>query len=77
MRWRTWGNSGVRNYKKMKWHKWFAWRPVVVGKEYFSYSLSRIWAWFEWVERRGKYKHLIGCWKYEYRERKEEVYDTK
>lgn len=26
-----------------KWHRWFAWHPIKIGKEY---------VWLEWLERR-------------------------
>jgi len=28
-----------------EWHGWFAWYPVKIGEN--------LWAWVEWVERRG------------------------
>jgi hypothetical protein len=33
------------------WHKWFAWRPVVVDGR---------WVWLETVERKLTYPHSIG-----------------
>jgi hypothetical protein len=37
MRW-----NASEPFDTLKWHRWFAWRPVPVGDKY---------VWLEWIER--------------------------
>jgi hypothetical protein len=56
-----WKKTTVHNFKhnnpKAKWHKYFAWFPVLLidGDTY---------CWMEYVERKGEYIH---SWFYDYR----------
>jgi len=43
-----WIEKGTRDFEK--WHKWFAWCPVVIGHR--SIDGSKIVAWFQYVGRR-------------------------
>lgn len=47
MRW-TYVDSKAKYFekldKKKQWHKWFAWHPVVVNRE---------WVWLETISRKG------------------------
>ena len=47
--------------RKEKWHKWFAWYPVLVGK-----SDCR---WLEHVEKKSTFygDDMMACWDNEYR----------
>ena len=31
-----------------QWHKWFAWRPVIV-----NYNYGKVYVWFEYVNRKA------------------------
>lgn len=53
-------NHYSRLQEKRKWHRWFAWRPVVLGT--FMYP-SEYSVWLQWIERRL----LKSCDEYEYR----------
>jgi hypothetical protein len=33
---------------RFEWHRWFAWRPVVIGRN----GNYREWVWWEWIERK-------------------------
>ena len=65
MRWKSY--SSARAGRKKQWHKWFAWYPVVIFKEYPGYIVCRHYAWLEQVERKGTYSY--GYWNYDYREK--------
>jgi hypothetical protein len=53
--------------RKYHWHRWFAWRPVLVPVEvYLPYPQER-WVWLEWVERRKQACLFEGFW-WDYRE---------
>ncbi len=61
MRW-----TGYRGRHLMKWTRWFAWHPVLVGNR---------WVWLERVER---YLVTAGseygwCWKYRFQRTTEEM----
>lgn len=51
----------------VKWHKWFAWYPVVVGTTEDQHYIK---AWLTIVERRATYVSMIycNCDEFEYRE---------
>lgn len=50
---------------KGKWHRWFAWHPVVVG---FTEDDHCIKAWLQYIERKGEWYSSWGdcgwCWEY-------------
>ena len=50
---------------KMKWHRWFAWRPVVVDGE-----LCRWFVWWSYVYRRREWISM-GDWWWNHRMNKE------
>ena len=49
----------------MNWHLWFAWHPVVVQEE----NGRKVWAWFEYVERKSNQWIWCEYQNYEYRPR--------
>lgn len=55
--------AAARDEARARWHRWYAWRPVRVGKNDCR--------WFEWVERRVVYVGLAYdgsvCWDVGYR----------
>lgn len=50
MRWTTKGKTTLK--AQIKWHKWFAWRPVDVGDQ------TTIWVWLERIERKRDHPWL-------------------
>jgi hypothetical protein len=74
MRW-TGGLNEVYAYNKEKarlqqWHKWFAWRPVVVD---ITIDNKNVYAWMEIVYRKGTYTEGVltipGYWTFIYARR--------
>jgi hypothetical protein len=59
----TWEGEKV---KKEKWHKWFAWYPVIIGKTEDEHHIK---AWLQYIERQGKYACCYdgGFWIWNYR----------
>ena len=52
---------------KTEWHKWFAWRPVIVEDWHGEYDYK---VWLEFVDRKGEFVRsdiIGGHWEYEYR----------
>jgi hypothetical protein len=58
----------AKEEKMKRWHKWFAWHPVVVST---SFSKNEKKVWLEYVDRRGiTYSTYADKWlSYQYKER--------
>jgi hypothetical protein len=44
----------TRSTDLFEWHRWFAWYPVQLIREYNVGEIHTRWAWFEWVEKRWR-----------------------
>ena len=53
----------LREHSRSEWHRWFAWRPVVVVTE----DGSENWVWLEIVERKWGASKYTGQRKWRYR----------
>ncbi len=67
MKWATRRHrDDLREQSRSDWHRWFAWRPVVVntgeGSQYWEY-----WVWLEVVERKWGTSRYSGQQKWRYR----------
>lgn len=66
----TWGSE---KNTKSAWHRYFAWRPVVIGEKTMPDGKIRlVKAWLCMVERKGRYfsdmDMFSGFWSWKYRE---------
>jgi hypothetical protein len=56
--------------RKQKWHKWFAWFPVVVEYVIIDKKIRKVKIWLDYVNRKGTYHTNPFCydatWTYEY-----------
>jgi hypothetical protein len=46
---RLWGERETQWKKECQWHRWFAWKPVMLGE---SSRCANKKIWLEWCERR-------------------------
>jgi hypothetical protein len=65
MRWATRQHVlTARAIRRSRWHRWFAWHPIVVREKEFEHRV-----WFAHLERKwsfGRYGEQKGHWRYRY-----------
>lgn len=51
---------------KGKWHKWFAWYPIIIGETKDNHNIV---VWLQYIERKGEFHSSWGDggWIYQYR----------
>lgn len=74
MKWINGLTDEAKDMRLSDWHRWFAWRPVVIGYHGEGRNRRSIKVWLRYVWRKGRYYTWFyeSGWSWEYKENKPE-----